>query len=279
MSLKRTSKQAFTETSVPGVYTVTQHTLSLHEKQAIGDFLLFVGRNAIAFLNPEAAHGEGAMRRAAREPLRLREFLAQPHPITSEGTRSALRFLTFLANDENMRKTNDFADPKSTFFSGSNADNILHDRMSGWSRTQCPHRHPLDRLQHNRTEWDDVHAIVNLAIYLPLREVIFAAIQNMSQHYHPRSLVRRSYDVPAPERERRELISELQYSAGQVWQTLFTHPIFMEFWSGVRQLHGPDALRAEADMLRRSDGDDALLMQHLDVFLQLYTQPDELDDP
>jgi hypothetical protein len=279
MSHKRTAEQAFTETSVHGVYSVIPTTLSFHEKQAIGDFLLFVGRNAIAFLNPEAAHGEGAMRRAAREPLRLREFLAQPHPITSEGTRSALHFLTFLGTDENMRKTNAFADPKSTFFSGSNADNILHDRMSVWSRTQCPHRHPLDRLQHNRTEWDDVHAIVNLAIYLPLREVIFAAIHDMSQHYHPRSLVCRRYDAPAPERERRELISELQYSADQVWQMLYTHPIFMEFWSAVRQLYGPDALRAEANILRESDRDDTLLLEHLDVFLQLYTQPDGLDDP
>ena len=281
MALKRTAEQAFTETSMPGVYSVIPTTLSLAEKQAIGDFLLFIGRNATALLDPEAAHGEGAMGRAAYEPLRLREFLDQLRPatpITSPGARSALQFLTFLAQDENMRKTNAFADPNDTFAS-INTEGVLYDRMSDWSRTLPPHIHPLDRLWHNRTEWGDVHAIVNLAIYLPLNEVLFEAIRDISQHYFPRHLVRQTFFAHALERERRELVHALEASADHVWQTLFSHPIFMEFWSAVRQLHGPDALRAEADMLRRSDGDDTLLMQHLDVFLQLYTQPDELDDP
>ncbi len=61
-SLKRTAADAFTPTSVPGVYSVIPHTLSLDEKQAIGDFLLYVGRSAIAFLNREIA-GTGAVHR------------------------------------------------------------------------------------------------------------------------------------------------------------------------------------------------------------------------
>jgi hypothetical protein len=292
--------------------------LSAEQKRAIGDFLLFAGANALAFLNaeltagippgaPEALyapvferihaiwnrHFESvnrlryaiediadpttrlgvALEMLARHALDNREPLLQDYVemtalaramfrlATTEASESVLRFLSHLA-----RHTHRLSDVRNSNaagpFAGFDIDGLTAHRYSPWSRTN----------DNDGEDWDEAYALVNLCAHLPLREVLFAALHDLSQHYHPRHLVDRVYDWPQNEAERDELVTRLREGAAHVWATLFRHPIFVDFWFALRQLRGRAALRAEVAHLKCENADDPLLAQALVAFHADYLQ-------
>jgi hypothetical protein len=339
---RRRYEDEFCMTCVPDAFEVTPTTFSVEEKRAIGDFILFVGRNALEFLLAELEASFGAWRAAPahdrlllarvfdkiedvwtrylgledlgrlREEFRsngddpaariskalselsecamsqefnrpysqqhlLREYVELVrlvgetfHITFNTASEQILSLLAFLALDENARKINAFVDPNPSMTSVMDPVAVMRHRFSTWSRARDAPIHPAERLMHNRAEWEEVHLITNHCIHLPLREVICAAIQDMSQHYHPRRLARRSFEIEARESERRTLLRDLQDSAHDVWYTVFFHPIFTEFWLNVRQIHPPEVLHAEIETLMRENGDDELLTAHLSAFLDEY---------
>ena len=168
-----------------------------------------------------------------------------------------------------LRKINEFFDLDDTLLGRLRTEAEIQNSLSPWTR-DIPPIHPVLRLSHDRGEWDEVYLIINLCIHLPLHEVIIEAIRDISQHYYPRRLVQRRYDYDSAERERHTLVQNLGITASNVWQTIFCHAIFTEFWFNMLHKHSAATLRAEIERLIAGNQEDANLIEHLNLFLEMY---------
>lgn len=183
----------------------------------------------------------------------------------SERSENILRFFSCLASNGNIRKISTFFDAEDRSVSRRrNADEVSETDLSPWSVERPPVNREQRKVYDSR-EWEAVNQILDCCIHLPLSGVIILALHNVSRHYQPRRLRRRRGDS-APDQT--ELLQE--QSSGEVFNTLCFHPLFIEFWCKLQNIHAKEVLRAQIVWLIDMNPSDVQLQEHFTELLNLF---------